>query len=257
MTILAWWRVGLIYLIGVIITLLGYAISIFGMPHISVQIPESIYNSLNDMKVYLFIGSIWLMGSWLNRHNPFVVWFSELYQVINYNSFHAIDFLNIFYNYLSHQVSHINGAPYRLQAVTYTIAGLFYVGISKIAHIPLFVKFPDVNTLISLTMISFICMVSMFYLHTLTSQFLSERSTTRLGHYTSLFAVILIDYSQEKHSVGMNDVDEITGRWPTRFSSVALLYPLDFISWIFLRNAQRRRNLRKHRVFSRYFLKKE
>lgn len=43
--------IGFVYLLGVIITLLGYAISIFGMPHLSFQIPESVYTSLNDMKV--------------------------------------------------------------------------------------------------------------------------------------------------------------------------------------------------------------
>lgn len=114
---------------------------------------------------------------------------------------HNVDFLNIFYNYLSHQVSHINGAPYRLQAVTYFIASLFYIPITKIAGIPLFTRVPDVNTIISLTMISFVCMISMFYLHTLTTQFVSERSTTRLGHYVSLFAVIVMDYMLGQRTV--------------------------------------------------------
>ena len=47
--------VGLIYLLGVIITLGGYAISIFGLPHLSVELPETVYSSLNDMKVLTMI----------------------------------------------------------------------------------------------------------------------------------------------------------------------------------------------------------
>ena len=45
----------MIYLLGVIITLGGYAISIFGLPHLSVELPETVYSSLNDMKVLTMI----------------------------------------------------------------------------------------------------------------------------------------------------------------------------------------------------------
>ena len=112
--------------------------------------------------------------------------------------------MSIFYNYLTHQVSHINGAPYRLQSVCYTLACIFYVILTQITHIPLISAIPDFNTIISLCIVSFICMVSMFYLHTLTSQFISERSTTRLGHYTSLLAVILLDTTQPQRTVILN-----------------------------------------------------
>ena len=119
--------------------------------------------------------------------------------------------MRIFYNYLTHQISHINGAPYRLQSVCYTLACIFYVILTQITHIPLISAIPDFNTIISLCIVSFICIVSMFYLHTLTSQFISERSTTRLGHYTSLLAVILLDTTQPQRTVIMKRMIDFLG----------------------------------------------
>ena len=98
-------------------------------------------------------------------------------------------------------MTHINGAPRRFQAVAYTIACVLYVIVGRLAKMPLITTLPDVNDCISLTIVSFICMVAMYYHHTLSSQFLTERSTTRLGHFTSLLSVILLDFTQRKHTV--------------------------------------------------------
>lgn len=91
--------------------------------------------------------------------------------------------LNIFYNYQTHQISNINGSAYSTQSCCYFVATLFYFIFNYFTGsqpLLFFTHLPTKNVFISLTICSFICMISMYYLHSLNNRYISERYTTKV-----------------------------------------------------------------------------
>ena len=158
---------------GVVISLCGYGLSLFGLPHIPsshITIPESVYSLLNALQVWYRrplnpssstppVRSTACSSWWLPVRLVFVS---------------PLGFLNIFFNFLTHRIAHVNGAPYRLQAACYCVACVVYVAIAFAQSLPAPPPL-SLNTMVSLLICCFACIVATFYLHSMTNRFLSER----------------------------------------------------------------------------------
>ena len=95
----------------------------------------------------------------------------------------GIGILNIIYNYQTHQISHINGSQYAIQASGYFIASVFYVlfqTFTSDSPLLFITHLPSKNVFISLSICSFICMVALYYLHSMNNRYISERLTTKV-----------------------------------------------------------------------------
>ena len=107
--------------------------------------------------------------------------------------------LNIFCNYITHQISHINGKPYALQFFCYlvssfSIASYCYASKQSFA-------LPSAHELSNFAISAFACMVAMFYLHSLSNRSVSERLTNRVGYHSSLLTAILLETMQRQFTV--------------------------------------------------------
>ena len=107
--------------------------------------------------------------------------------------------LNIFYNYITHQISHVNGKPYALQFFCYLVSS--FTAASYLYSTKQSFSLPSIHELGNLSISAFACMVAMFYLHSLSNRSVSERLTNRVGYHSSLLTAILLETMQRQFTV--------------------------------------------------------
>ena len=158
---------------GVVISVCGYGLSLFGLPHIPtshITIPESVYSSLNALQVWYRRRLNPSSSTPPVRSTACSSWWLPVRLVLA----SPLGFLNIFFNFLTHRIAHVNGAPYRLQSACYCVACVAYAAIAYTQSLPAPPPL-SLHTAMSLLICCFACIVATFYLHSLTNRFLSER----------------------------------------------------------------------------------
>ena len=158
---------------GVVISVCGYGLSLFGLPHIPtshITIPESVYSSLNALQVWYRRRLNPSSSTPPVRSTACSSWWLPVRLVL----VSPLGFLNIFFNFLTHRIAHVNGAPYRLQSACYCVACVVYAAIAYTQSLPAPPPL-SLNTAVSLLICCFACIVATFYLHSMTNRFLSER----------------------------------------------------------------------------------